>query len=173
MIEGRSVIIVDDNLTLLDVLKNGLSSEGYHCETATSAASALELINNTLFDIMITDIVIGDMNGFELTKKAKRLNPDMIVIIMTGFIDEFSYDQAIEAGASDFMKKPFSLKELFMRIRHVKMQENLLKREEELKKKVKELEEFYNMAIGRELKMIELKKEIERLKNELGKYKKP
>ncbi len=47
------------------------------------------------------------------------------VIVMTGYVDDFSYDQAIDAGASDFIKKPFTLKELMMRIKHVRMQEKL------------------------------------------------
>jgi DNA-binding NtrC family response regulator len=168
----NSVIIVDDDVMLLDMLKDGLSSEGYYCEITINAKSALELINKTLFDIMIIDIDLPDMNGFELTKKAKRLKPDITVIIMTGFIKDFSYDEAIEIGATDFIKKPFTLKELIIRIKQVKMQEYLHKREEELSKKVKELEDFYNIAVGRELRMIELKKEIESIKEELEKYKK-
>jgi DNA-binding NtrC family response regulator len=90
-------------------------------------------------------------------------------IIITGHIEDFPYDLAIEAGAADFIKKPFTLKELIARINHVQLQEELRKREEELTKKVKELEEFYEIAIGRELRMKELKKEIERLKKKLEK----
>lgn len=96
----------------------------------------------------------------------------MKVIIMTGYSEDFSYDEAMEAGASDFIKKPFSLKELLARIKHIRMQEEFLRSQEELKKKVIELEEFYNMAVGRELRMKELKNELERLKEELQKYKK-
>jgi len=109
--ERNSVIIVDDDIILLDTFKNELSLKGYRCETATSAASAIKLLEETLFDVMITDIILPDMNGFKLTEKVKRLKPDMAVIIMTGFIDEFSHDDAIEARASDFIKKPFTLKE--------------------------------------------------------------
>ncbi|HWR58723.1 MAG TPA: diguanylate cyclase, partial [Thermodesulfovibrionales bacterium] len=61
--------------------------------------------------------------GFELTERAKKMRPGMIVIVMTGFIDDFSYDRAIQAGASDFIKKPFTLMELRARIDHVKLQE--------------------------------------------------
>ncbi|MEW6001582.1 MAG: GGDEF domain-containing response regulator [Nitrospirota bacterium] len=125
MDEKSSVIVVDDDLNLLDILKNALSLEGYKCEVATSAASAIELIDKTPFDIMITDIVMSDMDGLELTEKAKRIRPNMAVIVTTGFIDDFSYDRAIEAGASDFIKKPFTLKELIARIKHVELQEEV------------------------------------------------
>jgi len=158
---------------MLDMLRNALSSEGYHCETAASPMFAFELIDETPFDLMITDIDMPEMNGLELTKKAKRLRPDMKIIIMTGLIDKFSWDEAIGAGASDFVKKPFTLKELIARIKQVKMCEELKKREQELKKKVKELEEFYDMAVGRELRMKELKEEIEELKEASERYKTP
>lgn len=177
--ERDSVLIVDDDIRLLDVFRSGLKLEGYPCETAASAVSALELINKFLFDIMIIDIELPDINGMELTRKVKRLKPDMVVIIITAFIEDFDYDKAIEAGASDFIKKPFTLKELIARIKQIKIQEELYRREKELKKKVKELEEFYDMAVGRELRMKELKEEMEdlkeekeRLKQALDKYKK-
>jgi diguanylate cyclase (GGDEF)-like protein len=120
---GNNIIIVDDDETLLAMLKDSMAMDGYECETASSAESALELITEHPFDIMLTDISLPVMKGFELTERAKKIRPGMIVIIMTGFIDDFSYDSAIEAGASDFIKKPFTLKELKVRIEHVKLQE--------------------------------------------------
>jgi two-component system cell cycle response regulator len=120
-----SVLIVDDDAALLDVFKRGLSSEDYHCEVAVTAAAALELIDKTPFDVMVTDIILPDMNGFKLTENAKRLRPNMAVIIMTGYIEDFSYDDAVEAGASDFIKKPFTLKEMKARIEHAKMHEKM------------------------------------------------
>jgi diguanylate cyclase (GGDEF)-like protein len=125
MDERNSILIVDDDESLLDILKTALSSEGYQCETALSFESAFKLINKIPFDILITDIRLPDIEGFELTKKAKEIRPDMAVIIMTAFIDEFSYDSAIEVGASDFIKKPFTLKELIARIHHVKVQKKI------------------------------------------------
>jgi two-component system cell cycle response regulator len=125
MDEKNSVIIVDDDKRLLEIFKTALSLEGYQCETASSAESALELINKTSFDIMLTDIRMPGIEGFELTHKAKKIIPDMAVIIMTAYAEEFSYDNAMEAGASDFIKKPFTLNELMARIQHVKLQEKV------------------------------------------------
>lgn len=125
MDERNSVIIVDDDERLLEIFKTALSLEGYQCETASSAESALELINKTSFDIMLTDIRMPGIGGFELTHKAKKIIPDIAVIIMTAYAEVFSYDNAIEAGASDFIKKPFTLNELMARIQHVKLQEKV------------------------------------------------
>ena len=119
------ILIVDDDILLLDTINSGLSLRGYQCKTAMSASIALELLSKDLFDMMIIDIVLPDMSGFELTTKAKKIKPDMAIIIMTGYIDEFSYEDAIESGASDFIKKPFSVKELIARIEHAKMHERL------------------------------------------------
>jgi len=130
--QGR-VLIVDDDKNLLKFIRAALESEGYQCETAMSPLSALELVGKGSFDIMITDIVLPEMNGLELTKKAKKVKPRLAIIIATGYIDAFSYDEAIEAGASDFLKKPFTVKELTARAKHVKIVEemrNLVLRDE-------------------------------------------
>ena len=119
----HSVLIADDDEALLDILKEGFTLDGCVCETATSAEAALALIRRTPFDILLTDISFPGMSGFALTEQAKKLRPGMMVIIMTGFIEEFSYDSAVEAGAADFIKKPFTYKELTVRIDHARMQE--------------------------------------------------
>jgi diguanylate cyclase (GGDEF)-like protein len=122
--QGR-VLIVDDDENLLKFIRAALESEGYQCETVMNPVSALEFIGKGSFDIMITDIVLPMMSGLELTKKAKNVKPHMAIIIATGYIDAFSYDEAIEAGASDFLKKPFTVKELTARARHVKIVEEM------------------------------------------------
>jgi diguanylate cyclase (GGDEF)-like protein len=119
------ILVVDDDISLLDTISSGLSLRGYRCKTAKSGTTALELLSTDLFDIMIVDIVLPDTDGFKLAAKAKKIKPDMAIIIMTGYIDEFSYEDAMESGASDFIKKPFSLKELVARIEHAKMHERL------------------------------------------------
>lgn len=119
----KSVLIVEDEGDFLPVLRDIFVSDGYKCATAATAEAALEHLKKTPFDIMLTDISLPGMKGFELTMKAKKMRPDMVVIIMTGYIDDFSYDSAIEAGASDFIKKPFTPKELKARIELVKIQE--------------------------------------------------
>ncbi len=123
----ESVLIIDDDTNLLKMIQTGLVSEGYQCESAPDAESALRLLHQTPFDLMVTDIVLPGMDGFEITEKAKKIRPDILVIIMTGFTEDFSYDRAIEAGGSDFIKKPFTVQELVVRFQFVTLQEKLLK----------------------------------------------
>ncbi len=120
-----TVLIVDDEPRVIDMINKGLSDEGYECEVALDGETALILIKKSPFDFLIADVVLPGMDGFVLTQKVKRLRPDMLVIVMTGFVKDFSYDIAVKAGASDFIGKPFSLQELQIRMKQVKMQEQL------------------------------------------------
>lgn len=120
-----SVLVVDDDSMILDMLKSFFTKEGNPCETAANAESALDRIRQTPFDVILTDINMTGMNGLELTKEAKKIRPDAIVILMTGFVEDFSYDIALEVGASDFIKKPFSLQEVLVRIKQAKMHKEI------------------------------------------------
>ena len=123
MDKRNRILIVEDDKSWLNVLTDGLSINGYYCETAASGEEAIFLLGKTVFDIVITDIALPGMTGLELCSAVKKLCLDTIVITMTGYINDFNYDNAIEAGASDFIKKPFTLKELLARIKHAKRQE--------------------------------------------------
>jgi len=111
-----NILIVDDDGVLCSVLREGMLAFEFPCTTALSGKKALELLVNDPFEVMVTDITMPGMDGFELTEKAKELKPGLAVIVMTGFQDEGSYDRAIAAGASDFIKKPFAIAELLVRI---------------------------------------------------------
>jgi diguanylate cyclase (GGDEF)-like protein len=121
----NTVLIVDDDEGLLEMFQTALSLEGYECKKAATAEKALELIKENQFDILIVDIKMPGMTGLELTERAKKIRQELAVIVMTAYIEEFSYDSAIEVGASDFIKKPFTVRELIARIQHVKLQERL------------------------------------------------
>ncbi len=117
--------VVDDDESLLDIMKRFLAMQGNVCDVFTSAEAALDHLAEKSCDILITDIVMQGMKGLQLTKQVKLSWPNTNVIVMSGFIDDYSYDQAIEAGASDFIKKPFTIHELMVRIKHVMLQEKL------------------------------------------------
>ncbi len=119
------LVIVDDDVTLLDVMKRSLATQGLDCDVFSSAESALIHLAENACDILITDIVLKGMKGLQLTKQVRLSWPNTSIIVMTGFIHDFSYDQAIEAGASDFIKKPFTVHEILFRVKHVMLQEKL------------------------------------------------
>jgi len=122
-----AIIVVDDDTVLSRLLKQYFTEAGHVCETFPNAEAALERMSVTAFDVLVSDIVLPGMKGLELAERAHRLRPEMSIIVTTGFIDSFSYDEAIAAGAADFITKPFSLNELMIRIKHVRLQERLRK----------------------------------------------
>jgi CheY-like chemotaxis protein len=106
------VLLVDDDEMVLSVLEQMLLRLGCHCETAMSGHHALELLDSNYFDVMITDIAMPGMRGFELTERAKMLRPDMRIMVVSGFVGDALRKKALEAGASDFIEKPISLSHL-------------------------------------------------------------
>ena len=106
-------------------LEKGLFLNGYQCRTVVSSNIVFELLSKDFFDVMVIDVVLPGVSGFELAAKARKIRPNMAIIMMTGHIDKFSFEDAINAGASDFIKKPFSIKELITRIEHAKAYQRL------------------------------------------------
>ncbi len=127
MEDKYAIIAVDDDEVLSRLLKQYFTGAGHVCEAFPNAEAALERMSGATFDVLVTDIILPGMKGLELAERAHRLRPEMSIVVTTGFIDNFSYDEAIAAGAADFIKKPFSLNELMIRIRHVRLQERLRK----------------------------------------------
>ena len=117
---------------------------------------------------MITDIQMPGMTGIELTKAVKKLYEDLPIIVVTGFVEEYSYDEVIEAGAADFIRKPFSILELETRMARIIRDANLLA---VIKKRGKDLEAVSTLMIaGLQEEAYEkveaLREEIKRLKED-------
>ncbi|MGD0283193.1 MAG: response regulator [Dissulfurispiraceae bacterium] len=109
------ILVVDDNETIRTLLSSVLSSKGHKCDTACDGVEALEKFNATPFDAVIADIVMPRMDGLELTRELIRMDPHLPVMLLTGFIDYYVYDDAVQAGACDFINKPLVIEEFVMR----------------------------------------------------------
>ncbi len=117
--ESAKILIVDDDKPIRDTLIEIVETLGYEAEGATDGDEALELIQKTNYDVVITDITMPKMSGLELLKNIKRFDENIPVIIITGFP---SIDIAIDAmkrGASDFITKPFRLEVIENNIKRV------------------------------------------------------
>ncbi len=119
------IMVVDDDVSILDTLRESLVMEGFACEVFTTAEEALDALKDMPVDLLLTDIVMPGMQGLALVSAAKAAQPSVTAIVMTGFVEEFSYDEAIRAGAADFIKKPFTVQELLIRMRHAQLQDRL------------------------------------------------
>jgi len=110
---AKSILIVDDEQIIRNVLKRKLeSTTSYKVFMADDGVPALELFQRETIDLVVSDLLMKQMNGIELLRKLKALQPQVPVIIITGY---GSLDDAIEAihlGAEDFIKKPFDINDV-------------------------------------------------------------
>jgi DNA-binding NtrC family response regulator len=109
--KGR-ILIVDDELVVRDSLGKWFNSEGYTARPAASAREALELIPSAEFDIALLDIKMPGMDGMELQARLKEADPDLTVVMMTGYASVDTAVQALKAGAYDYITKPVDPDEL-------------------------------------------------------------
>jgi diguanylate cyclase (GGDEF)-like protein len=117
-IKNKNILIVDDDLSIRNTMQEYINNAGFASQTASTAEKALELIRINKYAVVITDIRLPGMGGLELTKVIKKDN-GCDVIVVTGYSDDYSYEEAINIGASDFVIKPVRLEELLLRLRRV------------------------------------------------------
>ncbi|OBW41932.1 Transcriptional activator protein CzcR [Chryseobacterium sp. MOF25P] len=113
------ILIIEDNLRVSSLMKRGLESQGYEIYISEDAEDALVIIGKIDFDLIITDIMLPQMNGIELSKLIKQKHPNLPIIMLTalGRIDEKI--EGFDAGADDYMVKPFEIRELYARIKAI------------------------------------------------------
>ncbi len=107
-----SILIVDDEQSLREMLEILLSREGYHVACAASGSEALELFKKSQFQVVLTDIRMRPMDGLSLLKEIKALRPQTEVIMISAYADQETAIEAMNEGAYDFFPKPFNNKEL-------------------------------------------------------------
>ena len=112
--------MVDDEQDLCEILKFNLETEGYEVETADSAESALTL-DLTTFDLLLLDVMMGEMSGFALAKHLKKQDDtkDIPIIFLTARDTENDTVTGFNLGADDYISKPFSIREVIVRVRAV------------------------------------------------------
>ncbi|MBW2020721.1 MAG: diguanylate cyclase [Deltaproteobacteria bacterium] len=132
------ILVVDDDEVIRTSIQEAIQRAGYRCSSVPSADKALETLKNKNADVVITDIRMPGINGFKLTEAVKK-QYDVDVIIITGYGDEFSYEEAIEKGASDFIVKPVRLKELVVRLKRVLEERALIAQRRQMEEQLRKL----------------------------------
>ena len=134
------ILIVDDEVDVRNAMNTYINHAGFSTQLVASAEEGLDLLKNYKFDVVITDIMLPGVGGLELTKIIKN-KYDSDVIVMTGYSDDYSYEEAITVGASDFVIKPVRLEELVLRLRRV------LRERELTKERIRMMEKLQQLAI--------------------------
>ncbi len=115
--KGTKLLLVDDEETYVTVLAKRLSKRNFLVKTAFSGSEAIRILRNERFDLAVLDFKMEDMDGIEVLKVFKTMEPKMPVIILTGHGSETAAREGIEFGAFDYLVKPCDLSELVERIR--------------------------------------------------------
>jgi DNA-binding NtrC family response regulator len=114
-----SVLIVDDDPGIRNMLSSVLSNEGFAIETAANGKEAIKTCEKTPFDVALIDIELPDMKGTELLKKLKQMQPKIVMIIITGHPTLESAVKAVNQRADGYLLKPFEVVDLLEMIKRL------------------------------------------------------
>lgn len=112
MATQSQILVVDDEKKICEFLQVLLGREGYSVEAAHDAAEALERVSRDSFNMVITDLKMPGMDGFELVTRLKQLKPDVPVVMITGYATVETAVKALRHGVDDYVTKPFNIEEL-------------------------------------------------------------
>jgi two-component system cell cycle sensor histidine kinase/response regulator CckA len=114
----RKLLVVDDEQLILQIISDIFANEGYEVITALNCDRALNLLKEDLFHVVLTDIRMPEKNGINLLDKIRTFNPDIPVIIMTGYASLETAVEAVKHGAFDYLSKPLDFNKLKSIIKH-------------------------------------------------------
>jgi DNA-binding NtrC family response regulator len=130
------ILIVDDEPDICKALEFLLKRDGYAVTSANSGEDAIEKLKTDGFDVVITDLKMGRVDGIAVLEKAKEINPDMPVIMMTAFASIESAVEAMKRGAADYIVKPFLNEEIKLTIKKVLEQKKIITENIALKQQI-------------------------------------
>ncbi len=114
-----SVLVVDDDLEVLDLLKKMFEREHYHVDTATDGAAMDRHLAGRSYDVVLLDVMLPGRDGLELCREVRSRNPEVAILIVSAKGDDVDRIVGLEIGADDYLPKPFNSRELLARIKAV------------------------------------------------------
>jgi DNA-binding response OmpR family regulator len=115
--QAHRLLLVDDEIGYVEVLAKRLTHRGFDVTTASSGAEGIRALRNWEFDLAVVDLKMEDMDGIEVLKVLKKMDPALQVIILTGHGSERAARDGLAHGAFDYLIKPIGLDPLIERIR--------------------------------------------------------
>ncbi|MBI5640537.1 MAG: sigma-54-dependent Fis family transcriptional regulator [Nitrospirae bacterium] len=159
---AERLLIVEDEETLRESLKRVFLREGFEIDVANTAESALKIIEERSYELIITDIILPGINGIELLKKSRELSPDQTVIIITAYGSLETAVEALRAGAYDYIVKPIIHDEIIRIVRNA-LREKSLRRENLLLKKQIEGRYDFVRIVGQSAAITSLINEVKKI----------
>ena len=115
----NKILVVDDEEALRTVLASELEGEGYQVTTAVDGQNAIDILGSAVFDLILLDIKMPNVDGFEVLKFVKERHPTTKIIMLTGFADLKNAIESKKLGAEDFVSKPYDLVDLLTTVERV------------------------------------------------------
>ncbi len=115
----KTILVIEDDISILRGLKDNLVYEGYDVITETNGGKGLQNALEKKMDLLLLDIMLPGMNGYEICRKLKKEKPELPIIMITARGSEMDKVSGLDIGADDYVTKPFSIPELMARIRAV------------------------------------------------------
>ena len=161
----ENILIVDDNLSTIDALKQIINEKGFNTLVAANAEEGLTIFNKNNVELIITDLKLPGIDGIEFLKKVKSIDRTIPVIVVTAFGSVEKAVQAVKLGAFDFLKKPFSVDEIEVRIDKALATRLLTIRNKELSLENEYLREEFSYSFSEIIgKSLLMKQVFERIK---------
>jgi two-component system response regulator PilR (NtrC family) len=148
----QKILVVDDEKSMCEFLEIMLKKDGYEVATTTSGEEALGLLDKNLYSMVLTDVKMPGVNGFDVLRKTKEVSPDTVVIMITAYGSPEGAVTAIKEGAYDYVTKPFRVEEVKLTIKKSLERSNLIRENIRLRQAVEERYKFWNL-IGKSPKM--------------------
>lgn len=142
------ILIVDDEARMRDSLKVLLSNEGYNIHTGCNGREAIECLNKGSYDIILLDMIMPDMDGYQVMDYLKGKHSDTMVIIMTGHASIDSAVECLKRGAYDYLRKPFDVEQLLARVKNTIDQIKLKKENEVVSERLEVTEQRYRYLVN-------------------------
>ena len=115
----KKILIVEDELNMVNGLRDNLEFEGYEVDTAIEGKTGLQKILQFNYDLILLDIMLPEVSGFDICRTARKEGINTPIILLTAKGEEIDKVLGLELGADDYITKPFSLRELFARIKAI------------------------------------------------------
>jgi PAS domain S-box-containing protein len=116
MRDSDSILLIEDESLVIETLKGNFQDKGYHITTAHNGEEGVRKFQNDSFDLVITDLKLKGMDGLQVSKKIKKINPQIPVIVVTGYPKLLTSDEASRFGVHDFVLKPFTWAEMLKKV---------------------------------------------------------
>jgi DNA-binding NtrC family response regulator len=160
MSAGASILVIDDEPLIRMTVQDALAAEGFRVTTAETGQKGIDLFRNKHVDVVITDLRLPDLDGVQILKQIKILNPESQVLMITAYGSIDSAVQTMKEGASDYLTKPFAMDELLLIIKRILRMKQLEEENVSLRKKV---EERYSLEglVGKSPQMLKIYELIE------------